>query len=56
MHHWCWLGTAHSESDVDALLEQARRPQFDLDNYRILERHLAKGGARVVELAAPSCT
>jgi len=56
VHHWCWLGTARCESDVDALLEQAHRPQFDLDNYRILERHLAKGSARVVEFAAPSCT
>jgi len=50
VHHWCWLGTARSESDIEALLDQARRPQFDLDNYRILQRHLAKGKARVVEL------
>jgi len=59
VHHWCWLGTARSESEVDALLEQARRPQFDLDNYRILERHLAKGTAQVVALAptaSAACT
>jgi len=56
VHHWCWLGTARCESDVDALLEQSGRPQFDLDNYRILERHLAKGSARVVEFALPACT
>jgi len=54
--HWCWLGTARSASDVEELLEQARRPQFDLDNYRILERHLAKGSARVVEFAPSACT
>ena len=56
VHHWCWLGTARCDSDVDALLEQSGRPQFDLDNYRILERHLAKGGARVVEFTLPACT
>jgi DNA polymerase-3 subunit epsilon len=56
VHHWCWLGSARSEHDVDALLEQARRPQFDLDNYRILERHLARGKGRVIELAQPACT
>ena len=56
VHHWCWLGTARSQSDVDELLEQARRPQFDLDNYRILERHLAKGTARLVKFASAACT
>ncbi|KPK07387.1 MAG: hypothetical protein AMJ64_06750 [Betaproteobacteria bacterium SG8_39] len=56
VHHWCWLGTARSESDVDDLLEQTRRPQFDLDNYRILERHLAKGKGRVIEFAPAACT
>jgi hypothetical protein len=34
------------------LLEE--RPRFDYDHYRILSRHLAKGGARVVSL--PRCT
>jgi len=56
VHHWCWLGTARSACDVESLLEQTRRPQFDLDNYRILERHLAKGKLRVVEFAQAACT
>ncbi len=56
VHLWCWLGTARSEIEVAELLEQARRPQFDLDNYRILARHLGTGKARVVDLAAAPCT
>jgi len=56
VHLWCWLGTARSENEVAELLENARRPQFDLANYRILARHLGKGKARVVEFAAAPCT
>ena len=56
VHLWCWLGTARSQNEVAELLEQVRRPQFDLDHYRILERHLANGKARVVELGVVPCT
>lgn len=56
MHNWCWLGTARSDNEVAELQAQARRPQFDLDHYRILERYLGKGKARVVELAVAPCT
>jgi DNA polymerase-3 subunit epsilon len=52
VHHWCLLGTAHSEAEVAELLEGEPRPQFDLDHYKILARHLARGRTRVVELAA----
>jgi DNA polymerase-3 subunit epsilon len=48
---WCLLGTAACDAEVAELLEQSRSPRFDYDDYRILERHLARGGARVVELA-----
>jgi DNA polymerase-3 subunit epsilon len=48
---WCYLGTARSEDEVPALLEAARRPRFDLDQYKILLRHLTTKRARVVELA-----
>jgi len=51
VHNWCLLGTAHSEAEVAELLEGAPRPQFDLDHYKILARHLARGRTRVVELA-----
>src|SRR5688572_8314967 len=51
LDRWCYLGTAHCETEVGELLE-ARRPRFDYDHYRILSRHLGKRGVRVVELAA----
>jgi DNA polymerase-3 subunit epsilon len=51
LDRWCYLGTAASEAEVAELLE-TRRPPFDYDHYRILSRHLAKRGVRVVELAA----
>ena len=52
VHNWCYLGTAQSESDLAELLEARPRVRFDLDQYKILARHLLRGGARVVELAA----
>jgi len=51
-HQWCLLGTARSEDEIHGLLEGDPRPRFELDHYRILRRHLAAGGARVVELGA----
>lgn len=47
---WCWLGSARSESEIAALLERARPPRFDIDQYRILSRHLSGGKAEIVEL------
>src|SRR5262245_13950532 len=51
LDRWCYLGTATSDAEVAELLE-ARRPRFDYDHYRILSRHLAKRGVRVVRLPA----
>lgn len=48
---WCYVGTARSEDEVPALVEAARRPRFDLDQYKILLRHLTTKRVRVVELA-----
>jgi DNA polymerase III subunit epsilon len=50
VHLWCYVGTARSDDEVAALLEQARRPRFDFDQYRILQRHLGSKRARVLEL------
>ena len=54
IHHWCWLGTAKDDAEVADLLLGTIKPRFDLDQYRILSRHLARtkthGRARVVEL------
>ena len=49
---WCYLGSARSDAELGELLESGRRPRFDYDQYRILSRHLAKGNARTIELAA----
>jgi len=49
---WRYLGTASSEADVAELLEDGRRACFDYDHYRILARHLARAGVRVVPLSA----
>jgi DNA polymerase-3 subunit epsilon len=35
---WCYLGTAHDESELTELLCRAR-PEFDRDTYRILVKH-----------------
>jgi hypothetical protein len=52
IHQWCFLGTARSEDEVPELLEGARSHsvRFDLDQYRILSRHLTAKRTRVVEL------
>lgn len=49
---WCYLGAARCEPEMADLLDE--RPRFDYDHYRILSRHLAKPGVRVVPLA--QCT
>jgi DNA polymerase-3 subunit epsilon len=51
VNQWCYVGTARSQDEVPALVEAARRPRFDLDQYKILLRHLTAKRARVVELA-----
>lgn len=52
VHNWCLLGTAHSEGEVAELLQGRLRPQFDLDHYKILARHLSHRRVKVVELGA----
>ncbi len=48
--NWCLLGTAQSEGEVAELLEGSPRPRFDLDQYKILARHLNRRRLKVVEL------
>jgi DNA polymerase-3 subunit epsilon len=47
---WRYLGTAKSEVDVHDLLEQASKPQFDRDTYKLIRSHLAKGKLRLRRL------
>jgi DNA polymerase-3 subunit epsilon len=51
---WCYLGAASSDADLAELLEARRSPRFDYDHYRILVRHLAKRGVRVMPLQVAS--
>jgi DNA polymerase III subunit epsilon len=46
---WCYLGAARCEPDMADLLDA--RPRFDYDEYRILSRHLAKPGVRLIQLS-----
>ena len=52
VHNWCLLGTAHTEPEVAELLQSSLRPKFDLDQYKILSRHLLHGRPKVVQLGA----
>jgi DNA polymerase-3 subunit epsilon len=52
VNRWCYLGTAQCDADVAELLEGGRKARFDYDHYRILARHLARPGVRVVPLPA----
>lgn len=45
--HWCYLGTAHSDDEIQALLLQGR-PAFDRDTYKTLVKALHK--SQVVHL------
>jgi DNA polymerase-3 subunit epsilon len=54
VHQWCYLGTAKAEAEVPELLGGARRLRFDLDQYKILARHLTRRRTRVIELALPA--
>ena len=51
LDHWCYLGTVHSEQDLDTL---PARPAFDLDTYKILNRFLKdrRPGVEIVPFAA----
>jgi DNA polymerase III subunit epsilon len=52
---WCYLGSAACDAELAELLEGAREPRFDYDQYRILARHLGRRGVRTMRLAG-QCT
>ena len=43
MRHWCWLGTARDEEELERLLEAPQRAEFDLDVTRLLLRRHSSG-------------
>jgi DNA polymerase-3 subunit epsilon len=50
---WCYLGAASCDAELAELLEGARSPRFDYDDYKILARHLGKKGVRTMKLTGP---
>jgi DNA polymerase-3 subunit epsilon len=50
VNSWRYLGTATSEAEVHELLEQANQVQFDMDTYKLLKSHMAKGKVTVRRL------
>lgn len=51
---WRYLGTAKTEADVHALLEQSGTAPFDLDTYKLLKTQIKKGKLAVRALSAPT--
>jgi DNA polymerase III subunit epsilon len=45
---WCWLGTAHDDAALQAIVETPTRGEFDLDIYRLLVKQLPR--LRVIQL------
>jgi DNA polymerase-3 subunit epsilon len=50
VNNWCLVGSARSEDEIPGLLEGALRARFDLDQYKILARHLTSKRNRIVDL------
>ncbi len=46
LDQWCHLGTVRNEEELRELQDQAPRPLFDLDTYKILTRYLLNGKHR----------
>ena len=49
---WCYLGTAHDEDALEAILESGGHPVFDRDTYILLVKHLNER-ANVLALHKP---
>ena len=57
INNWCCLGTVQSEQDVWTLLKQSpKRPAFDLDTYKILQRYVMRGLVEIRPLADPAAS
>ena len=40
--NWCWLGSASDDAALQDIIESPPRPEFDLDIYRLLVKHLQR--------------
>lgn len=50
LDRWRYLGSAANESEIEELL-LAGEPEFDLDIYKILKKHLAKSAQDIIDLS-----
>ena len=48
LQDWCWLGTAHDDGELGALLESPPRPQFDIDVTKLLLRRQGAGTLQLI--------
>jgi DNA polymerase III subunit epsilon len=48
LQDWCWLGTAHDDGELGAMLESPPRPQFDIDVSKLLLRRHAAGALDLI--------
>jgi len=55
LDEWRYLGSARTDDELAALLEQRDLPPFDVDQYRLLKRHLAdtRRESELIDLARP---
>ncbi len=51
---WCYLGTARTADEVQALLPQQGRPTFDKDTYKILAGRLSSMVVEPVPVLMPT--
>jgi DNA polymerase-3 subunit epsilon len=58
LDQWRHLGSARTDDELAALLEQRDIPLFDVDQYRLLKRHLAdsRRASVVIDLARPAAS
>jgi hypothetical protein len=50
--HWCWIGTARSEDELEDLLAHGL-PRFDPDHYQLLTKYLLGPAAPPVREFGP---
>lgn len=55
LDQWRYLGSARTDDELAALLEQRGLPPLDVDQYRLLNRHLAdtRRASELIDLARP---
>lgn len=56
LDEWRYLGSARTDDELAALLEQRNLPLFDVDQYRLLNRHLAdtRRTSELIDLVRPA--